>query len=127
MVLFLQWKKQMHNQYIIQFQKKQKKEKQRFESKRQSIISLFPHISNALKQINAKRILVYGSILRPKSFHHKSDLDILVYGLDIDKWFKAYKIVEQITSNIDISIDVHLSQEMDQVFLSSVEEYGLII
>jgi len=117
----------MHNQYIIQFQKKQKKEKQKFESKRQSIISLFPNISNELKQINAKRILVYGSILRSKSFHYKSDLDILVYGLDLDKWFKAYKIVEEITSNIDISIDVHLSQEMDQVFLSSVEEYGLII
>jgi hypothetical protein len=53
----------MHNSYIIQFQKKQKKEKQKFESKRQSIIA----------------------------------------------------------------IDVHLSQEMDHVFLSSVEEYGLMI
>ena len=77
---------------------------------------MFPHISNELKQINAKRILVYGSILRSNSFHYKSDLDILVYGLDLDKWFKAYKIVEEITSNIDISIDVHLSQEMDKVF-----------
>jgi len=39
------------NAYIIQFQKKQKKEKQKFESKRQSIISLFPHLSQEMDHV----------------------------------------------------------------------------
>jgi hypothetical protein len=37
------------------------------------------------------------------------------------------KSVNYFTTNMKDAIDVHLSQEMDHVFLSSVEEYGLMI
>ncbi|CAN2039813.1 Polymerase beta nucleotidyltransferase domain-containing protein [Candidatus Magnetomoraceae bacterium gMMP-15] len=115
-----------NNIYQIFYKKRQAKEKAKLEKQRQEILKQLPEISRVLKELRAKRVLVYGSVLRSKSFHHRSDLDILVYGLDDSLWYKAFKVVENLP-NIEIDVDVKMAQDMREEFLCFVEKYGRFI
>jgi len=61
------------------------------EENRQRIIATFPEIAEVFKQLNATRVIVYGSVLTPGSFYPQSDLDILVFGLNDNQWVEGFQ------------------------------------
>jgi predicted nucleotidyltransferase len=114
----------MNNIEIDQYKKFHKKRTMekyaKQEKKRQSIIAAFPDIAKIFKQLNAKRVIIYGSALSPGQFYPQSDLDILVFGLDDNQWVEAFRNVESIESIKHTSIDIKFDSIVDNSFIDYI-------
>ena len=90
------------------------------EKKRQNIIAAFPEIAQVFKQLNAEKVIIYGSVLTPENFYQQSDLDILVFGLNDNKWAEAFRNVELIESLNMIAIDIKFDSMVDNSFIDYI-------
>lgn len=104
-----------------QFHNKRAKDKYtEREKKRQGFIAAFPDIAKIFKQLNAKRVIIYGSVLSPGQFYSQSDLDILVFGLNDNQWVEAFRNVESIESIKHTSIDIKFDSILDNGFIDYI-------
>ncbi|KPA17884.1 hypothetical protein MHK_001904 [Candidatus Magnetomorum sp. HK-1] len=107
------------------YEKKRAQRLLALENKRQAILKILPDIACSLKKINVSLILVHGSILRPGRFHERSDLDMILFGAQTQKWYQLCKIVDDYLSPFDINPDVRLSQDLSTSFIDNVKKLGM--
>jgi predicted nucleotidyltransferase len=55
-------------------------------------------------QFGAKRVAVFGSLLRPEQFYERSDVDLAVWGLDEQMYLKA--LARLLDLDPEISVDL---------------------
>lgn len=55
-------------------------------------------------QFGAKRVAVFGSLLRPEQFYERSDVDLAVWGLDEQLYLKA--LARLLDLDPEISVDL---------------------
>lgn len=99
-------------------------QKASLEEKRCRILQCIDKAAEVLKDFGANQVLICGSILNPKRFHFRSDLDLIVYGMPPSLLIKAYLAVEAIKELEDIEIDLKHADELPKEFLASVEAEG---
>ena len=85
--------------------------KEVIEQKRQRILTHIQKAAEILRILGAKKMMVYGSILQAQSFHQKSDLDLIAFGLPVLKWTAAYLQLENIKEFEEIEIDLKVKFE----------------
>jgi predicted nucleotidyltransferase len=90
------------------------------EKKRQSIISAFTELTQIFKQLDAVKVIIYGSVLTPGQFYQQSDLDILVFGLNDDQWVEAFRKVESIERLKHTPIDIKFDRMVDNRFIDYI-------
>lgn len=50
------------------------------------------------------RVLVFGSLVRDRRFHERSDVDLAVWGLKIEDYLDALGRLETLSPDIDVDI-----------------------
>jgi predicted nucleotidyltransferase len=59
----------------------------------------------ALKEeFGASRVAVFGSLVRPKGFHLRSDVDLAVWGLDERLYFRAVAHLLDLDPSIEVDL-----------------------
>ena len=108
-------------EHYKQFHKKRANEKfAEREKKRQSIIAAFTELTQLFKQLDAVKVIIYGSVLTPGQFYQQSDLDILVFGLKDDQWAEAFRKVESIERLKHTPIDIKFNGMVDNRFIDFI-------
>ena len=108
-------------EHYKQFHKKRDNEQfSEREKKRQSIISAFTELTQIFKQLDAVKVIIYGSVLTPGQFYQQSDLDILVFGLNDDQWVEAFRKVESIERLKHTPIDIKFDRMVDNRFIDYI-------
>jgi predicted nucleotidyltransferase len=77
-----------------------------------------------LKKYGAKRILVYGSILRPERFHRRSDIDMAVEGIPSRDFIRASA---DLMMAMDWPVDLKPLEKVDDSFRAMILEKGEVI
>lgn len=58
------------------------------------------------KQFGVEKVVLFGSVVYPKLFHSRSDVDIAVWGLDDHDYFRAVGTLLGIDSEIGVDLVV---------------------
>lgn len=61
-------------------------------------------VSILREKFNVKKIVLFGSVAKPKLFHSRSDVDIAVWGLAGRDYFRAVGMLQSIDSEISIDL-----------------------
>jgi len=56
------------------------------------------------KEFNVEKIVLFGSVVNPKLFHSRSDVDIAVWGLNPKQYFLAQAKLLEIDSEISVDL-----------------------
>ncbi len=56
------------------------------------------------KQFGVEKIVLFGSVVNPRLFHSRSDVDIAVWGLDDRVYFRAVGLLLGIDSEISVDL-----------------------
>lgn len=56
------------------------------------------------KQFSVEKIVLFGSVVHPRLFHSRSDIDIAVWGLDERLYFRAVGMLLGIDSEISVDL-----------------------
>ncbi|KAA3664800.1 MAG: nucleotidyltransferase domain-containing protein [Chloroflexi bacterium] len=57
-------------------------------------------------EFGAERVAVFGSLLAPNLFHHRSDVDLAVWGLPEDDYFRAVGRLQSLDGQISVDLVV---------------------
>jgi len=88
-----------------------------FERERLELLERVRPAGEALRQLGAREVILFGSILRPGYFDGASDIDILIVGLPEEHTWHALRAIEEATGIFD--------RELNPVFAEMVSE-GLV-
>jgi predicted nucleotidyltransferase len=76
--------------YLATARKRQQQQQAQLAQRRQQGLSLAQVAAQTLRQrFELDRLVLFGSVLDPDTFHAGSDLDIAVWGLPRDDYFRA--------------------------------------
>ena len=79
----------------------------------------------ALRELGAKEVILFGSILRPGEFDRASDIDILVSGLDDEKIWFALGAAERAVSISSRAIDIVFEKMASQSLIAHARKHGI--
>lgn len=55
-------------------------------------------------EFGAEQVAVFGSLLTPGLFHHRSDVDLAVWGLPQDMYFRAVGRLQSLDAQISVDL-----------------------
>lgn len=102
----------------------QSRRSKELEQKRQRILAALPKAASIAHQFGAEQIFVFGSILKEKTFHGRSDLDILVIGMPLSGWLPALLAIEMVPALSNVAIDLKRSEELSQSLVELILSEG---
>jgi len=96
------------------------------EERRKKALVIANSIARTLREdFGAKRVVAFGSIVEKERFSPWSDIDIAVYGIQSNLFYKA------VSASIDISQDFHVDivdpEDCSPSLRRSIEKYGIEI
>jgi len=96
------------------------------EDRRKKAFEIAHAIAELLREnFGAKKVVAFGSIVDPKRFSPWSDIDIAVYGIQADRFYKAIAV------SIDVSHDFHVDivdpEDCSPSLRQSIEKDGIEI
>jgi predicted nucleotidyltransferase len=77
------------------------------------------------EQFGAARVVVFGSVLYPKRFYERSDVDLAVWGLDERLYLKAVSRLLDIDP--EISVDLVEAEFARPPLLAVIEQEGVAL
>jgi len=77
------------------------------------------------EKFDAKRILVFGSLLHRERFTHRSDIDIAVWGVPPEKFFKA--VAKMIDLSQQFQIDLVSAEYCSERMRQKIEKEGVSV
>ena len=97
-----------------------------FEERRAKAFELAKKASFLLRQrYGAKKVVVFGSLARTKSFSAWSDIDLAAWGIAPDKYFSAVAAVTGLSP--DFKIDLVEPDTCREAMRSSIQKHGIEI
>ncbi|MDZ7291117.1 MAG: nucleotidyltransferase domain-containing protein [candidate division KSB1 bacterium] len=91
--------------YIRKLRERRAQEKLLAEKKRHEALELAKEIAKVLKMsFSARQVILFGSVLSPEAFHLRSDIDMAVVGIPLDKFFTAYGHVLSMARNFNVDL-----------------------
>jgi len=96
------------------------------EKRRVKALEMAQKASFLLRQrYGAKRVVVFGSLARAKSFNVWSDIDLAAWGIAPDKFFSAVAAVTGLSP--DFKIDLVEPDTCREAIKSSIQKHGVEI
>ena len=77
------------------------------------------------EKFDAKRVLVFGSLLHRERFTHGSDIDIAVWGIPPEKFFKA--VAKMIDLSPQFQIDLVSAEYCSERMRQKIEKEGVAV
>lgn len=77
------------------------------------------------EQFGTGQVIVFGSILYPERFHHRSDLDLAVWGLAERDYYRAVSYLLELDPAIPV--DLVQMEFAPPALLSVIEEEGVYL
>jgi len=77
-----------------------------------------------LKKYGAKKIFIYGSLLRPERFHRRSDIDLAVEGIPSQDFIRASA---DLMMTMDWQVDLKPIEDVDEIFRETILKKGELI
>ena len=97
---------------------------ERLEARRLRGLALARQAAARLKgEFGAGRVAVFGSVLRPKLFHERSDIDLAVWGLDERLYLRALAALLDLEP--DISVDLIEAEQARPELAHVIEKDGV--
>ncbi|RCW58650.1 nucleotidyltransferase family protein [Halanaerobium sp. ST460_2HS_T2] len=75
------------------------------------------------EKYNVEKVVLFGSVLNEDKFHLHSDVDLAVFGLKDELFFKAYAEVMNILSGFEV--DLLDYKECRESFKKEIKERGV--
>jgi predicted nucleotidyltransferase len=77
------------------------------------------------EKYGAQRVMLFGSLARNDSFHLRSDVDLVVWGLD-EKLY--YRVVSRLLDlDPTIKVDLIMAEEAPPALLKALEREGVLL
>lgn len=111
-------------QYRIGLQARQVRRREELERRRLAILAIVRQAAGALLGLGAQRVLLFGSLLVPYRFRDRSDVDVLVYGMEDHQLTAALRLLEDWPGLEGVEIDLKFAEEQSPNFLAFVEKLG---
>ena len=77
------------------------------------------------EQFGVQRVVIFGSTLWIKRFHHRSDVDLAVWGLDEKVYYRA--VVRLLDIEPTISVDLIEAEFASPALLKMIEQEGVTL
>ena len=77
------------------------------------------------EKFGVQRVVIFGSTLRIKRFHHRSDVDIAVWGLDKKVYYRAVACLLDIEPTI--AVDLVEAEFTSPALLKVIEQEGVAL
>lgn len=74
-------------------------------------------------EFGAKRVTVFGSLLRPARFHERSDVDLAVWGLEERVYLRA--LARLLSLDLTLEVDLVEAEQARAELLSAIEREGV--
>jgi predicted nucleotidyltransferase len=111
----------MSKKYPLLFKDSKKKEK---EKRRQDALTKAKEAAKILKdKYKAEKVVLFGSVLDQDRFYLRSDVDLAVFGLKDELFYKAYAEVMNILSGFEV--DLLDYKECRESFKKEIKERGV--
>ena len=99
---------------------------ERLEARRRRALALAQRAALLLKEdFGACRVAVFGSVLRPKLFHERSDVDLAVWGLDEHVYLRALAALLDLEP--EISVDLVEAEQAQPGLTQVIETEGVAL
>jgi uncharacterized protein len=99
---------------------------ERLEARRRRGLALAEQAAARLKgEFGARRVVVFGSVLRPKLFHERSDVDLAVWGLDERLYLRA--LAALLDLDAEISVDLVEAEQAQPELIQLIEKDGIAL
>ena len=100
------------------WEKRELLERKKLERERIKALETAEKISETLaRRYNVTRVILFGSVLDPDSFHSRSDIDIAVEGLKKTRYFEA---LGELMMKYDRNIDLKPVEELTGLMLKKI-------
>ena len=107
-------------------QKRWAKKQEELACRRERAWSLARQAADLLKtQFGGGQVAVFGSLARGDLFHHLSDVDLAVWGLDSTLYLRA--VAQLLSLDPTISIDLVIMEEASSSLQSVVQKEGILL
>ncbi len=114
-----------HEQYLQGLKAMFRQQGETLEKERLDLLERIRPAGPALRELGAKEVILFGSILRPGEFDRASDIDILVSGLDDEKIWHVLGTVERAVSINSRTIDIVFEQMASYSLIMRAREHGI--
>ena len=71
----------------------------------------------------ARRVVVFGSLLKPARFHERSDVDLAVWGLDERVYLRA--LAQLLSLDVTLDVDLVEAEQARAELMSAIEREGV--
>jgi len=112
--------------YRASAQKRQQQRRDRMHQRWQIGLTVAQKASKLLKQnFNAKRVVLFGSMLSVDQVHERSDVDLVVWGLDPRDYYQAVGQLQALERAM--SVDLIEAESASPRLLKDIEVTGRIL
>jgi len=77
------------------------------------------------EQFGARRVVVFGSLVRQNLFHSRSDVDLAVWGLEERSYYRA--VAQLLDLDPAVEVDLVLAEEAPPALLRAIEREGVTV
>ena len=77
------------------------------------------------EQFGVTKVVVFGSLLPTKQFHQRSDIDLAVWGLDEQVYYRA--VARLLDLDPTISVDLVEAEFTSPALLANIEQEGVVL
>jgi predicted nucleotidyltransferase len=100
--------------------------RQRLGARRQRAQALARRAAEVLRaDFGARRVVVFGSVLRPRLFHERSDVDLAVWGLDERLYLRALAALLDLEP--DMAVDLVEFEAARPALQAAIERDGQLV
>ena len=113
---------QMAN-YRAKAQLRQQQEQKQLNLRRERAWEVALQAAKLLKeQFAATEVILFGSVLNPKHFHQRSDIDLAVWGLEESRYLRALACLLDL--DYQFEVDLVMAQETRPTLLATIIATG---
>ncbi|MCS7220276.1 MAG: nucleotidyltransferase domain-containing protein [Anaerolineae bacterium] len=100
------------------------RERQKLARRQERALALARRAAALLREdFGAKRVVLFGSLVRGGVFDLRSDVDLAVWGLDERKYLRA--LARLLDLDPTIEIDLVIAENASPTFLATIEQEGI--
>jgi predicted nucleotidyltransferase len=77
------------------------------------------------REFGASRVAAFGSVVVPGRFHHRSDVDLIAWGIDEKLYLPA--VARLLSLSREISVDLVRAEEAPPALLAAAAEEGVTL
>jgi len=77
------------------------------------------------EQFGARRVVVFGSLVRQNLFHSRSDVDLAVWGLEERSYYRA--VAQLLALDPAVEVDLVMAEEAPPALLCTIEREGVAV